>query len=261
MKISFRMLRRLLFPPKCAACSVLLDDAFSAAPRALCAPCLVKWDAQKEALCHCCGEPVADCKRPVNAMPRHGIDALIRLVEYEPQKRGGVGNRVIFKLKDKESAELQAFLAAELAPAIYKQLVELGQTPENAVLVWAPRSKKAERARGFDQSRGLCMALSHELGMQKPVQMIRRTGGRVQKMLGEEQRRQNAFSAFEAVPEHCADLKGKCVILVDDVVTTGATLSACAAKLRPYKPAHIIAACIAVDAPTEGSNNHSGQRA
>lgn len=251
------LLRRLLFPPRCAACGELLDGADRQEPRALCKPCLVQWDMQKNALCHCCSYPVSDCTNPVNTMPRHGIDTLIKLVEYEPAKRSGVGNRLIFKLKDKESAELQAFLAAELAPAIRKQLLLLGQTPENTVLVWAPRSKKAARERGFDQSKGLCMALARELDIPKPICMIRRTGGRVQKMLGQEQRRKNAFSAFEAVPEHCADLRGKCVILVDDVVTTGSTLSACAAKLRPYKLAHIIAACIAVDVPTEGSINRS----
>ena len=245
-----KALRRLLFPPRCASCGVLLDDAHNPAPRALCGECLVKWDAQKNELCHCCGYPASDCTKPVPMMPRHGIEKLVRLAEYQPQ-RSCVGNRMIFKLKDKESAELQAFLAAELAPMIKKQLLILGQTPENTVLVWAPRSKRAERERGFDQSRGLCKALARELGVQKPVRLIRRAGGRVQKMLGQAQRRKNAFSAFEAVPEHCAALKGKCVILVDDVVTTGATLSACAAKLRPYKPAVIIAACVAVDVPSE----------
>lgn len=252
-----KLLRRLLYPPKCAACGVLLEGVRSEAPLALCKSCLVKWDAQKNALCHCCAYPVADCTNPVNSMPRHGIDTLIKLVEYQPQKRSGVGNRVIFKLKDKESAELHAFLARELAPALKKQLLVLGQTPENTMLVWAPRSRRAERERGFDQSKGLCVALARELGIPKPEKMIRRTGGRVQKMLGQEQRRKNAFSSFEAIPAHCAELSGKCVILVDDVVTTGATLCACAAKLRPYKPAHIIAACIAVDAPVEGSNHRS----
>ena len=73
----------------------------------------------------------------------------------------------------------------------------------------------------------------------------------MQKMLGQEQRAKNAFAAYEAVPKHCANLKGKCVILIDDVVTTGSTLSAVAAKIKPYKPAHIIAACVAVDIPPE----------
>lgn len=249
--MSMKMLRRLLFPPKCAACGELLGNMQDLAPKALCSSCLVKWDAQKNQLCHCCGYPVADCERPVPSMPRHGIEVLCKLVEYDPQKPANVGNRMIFKLKDTDSAELQAFLAGELVPRIQRQLTKLGQTPENTVLVWAPRSKRAEYDRGFDQSKGVCMALAKELGLPKPIQMIRRAGGRVQKQLGQEQRRENAYVSFEAVPGHCADLKGKCVILVDDVVTTGATLSACAAKLSPYKPAHIIAACVAVDTPKE----------
>lgn len=251
MSMRTDLLRRLLFPPRCAACDALLDNVYDPEPRALCKACLVGWDGAKNALCHCCGYPVADCTKPVPMMSRHGIDTLLKLVEYEPQKRVGVGNRVIYKLKDRESVELQAFLAAELAPMIQKQLLVLGQTPENTVLVWAPRSKKAEREKGFDQSKGLCRALARALEMPKPICRLRRAGGRVQKHLGQEQRRKNAFSAFEAVVKNCAALKGKCVILVDDVVTTGATLSACAAKLRPYKPAAIIAVCIAVDAPSE----------
>ncbi len=246
-----KTLRRLLFPPRCASCGVLLDRAEGAQPRALCKACAVKWDAQKNALCHCCGYPVSDCKNSVPMLTRHGVNTLVKLVEYDPQKQGEVGNRVIFKLKDKESAELQAYLAHELAPKIAQQLVSLGQTPENTVLVWAPRSKRSLRDRGFDQSKGLCTYLARELGMPKPTQAVRRTGGGVQKMLGSEQRARNAFAAFEAVPEHCATLKGKCVVLIDDVVTTGSTLSAVAAKIKPYKPAHILAACIAVDVPPE----------
>ena len=245
------VLRRLLYPPRCAACGVLLDRADKDVPLALCKACEVKWDGHKNALCHCCGYPVADCKRSVPMLARHGVHTLIKLTEYDPQKPHSVASRVIFKLKDKESAELHGFLAAELAPMIEQQLLLLGQTRENTMLVWAPRSKKALRQSGFDQSKGVCTALARALGLPKPVQLIRRTGGRVQKMLGQEQRAKNAFSAFEAIPEHCSVLKGKCVILVDDVVTTGSTLSACAAKLKPYKPAHIIAACIAVDLPPQ----------
>lgn len=244
-------LRRLLFPPRCAACGELLGGVDQTAPLALCRACTVKWDSHKNALCHCCGYPVADCKRPVPTLARHGVDTLVKLTEYDPQKPQSVASRIIFKLKDKESAELHAYLAREIAPKIEEQLVRLGQTRENTVLVWAPRSQKSLRESGFDQSRGLCEAIARELGMPKPIRMVRRTGGSVQKMLGQEMRAKNAFGSYEAVPEHCAFLKGKCVILVDDVVTTGATLSAVAAKIKPYKPAHLVGVCIAVDVPPE----------
>ena len=245
------VLRRLLYPPRCAACGALSGGADQDKPIALCKNCEVIWDGHKNALCHCCGYPVADCKRPVPMLARHGVNTLLKLTEYEPQKPHSVASRVIFKLKDRENAELFSYLACELAPKIEEQLVLLGQTRENTVLVWAPRSKKAMRENGFDQSKELCLALARELGLPRPIQMVRRTGGGMQKLLGGDQRAKNAFAAFEAVPAHCAALKGKCVILVDDVVTTGATLSAVAAKIKPFKPAHLIGACIAVDVPPE----------
>lgn len=247
----FQTLRRLLFPPRCAACGVLLEALADQSPRALCPACAIEWDRAKNTPCHCCGMPAMDCIQPAVMMPRHGVHTLIRLTEYFPEKKNAVQSRVIFKLKDRDNLELQEYLAVELVPLLQKQLLALGQTCENAVLVWAPRSVEAERRVGHDQSKRLCYALARVMGMPKPVAMIRRTGGGVQKQLGQSGRRKNAFSAFRAVPERCEAIKGKCVILVDDVVTTGATLSACAAKLRPYKPAHIIAACIAVDVPTE----------
>lgn len=247
----FQTLRRLLFPPRCAACGVLLEALTDTLPRALCTECAIEWDRAKNTPCHCCGMPVMDCIHPPVMTPRHGVHTLIRLVEYLPDKKNTVQSRVIFKLKDRDNLELQEYLAAELVPLIKKQLLVLGQTSENSVLVWAPRSAEAERRVGHDQSKRLCYALARAMEMPKPVPMICRTGGGVQKQLGQTGRRKNAFSAFRAVPKNCEDIKDKCVILVDDVVTTGATLSACAAKLRPYKPAVMIAVCIAVDVPTD----------
>ena len=247
--MSMRTLRRLLFPPRCAACGELLDGMHRPVPRALCKDCAVRWDEAKNRPCHCCGYPITDCTASPAMPSRHGVKTLLRLVEYVPDRRFEISNRVIFKLKDQDSIELQEFLAAELVPLIEKQLLMLGQTPENTVFVWAPRSVRAERSIGHDQSKRLCYALCRAMGMPKPKCMIRRTGGRVQKKLGQTERRKNAFGAFEAVEKNCAALKGKCVVLVDDVVTTGSTLSACAAKLKPYGPAVVIAACIAVDTP------------
>lgn len=247
----FLTLRRLLFPPVCAACGVLLEAHADRSPCALCSACAVEWDRAKNTPCHCCGMPVMDCTNPPVMAPRHGVHTLLRLVEYYPDKKNAVPSRVIFKLKDRDCIELQEYLAAELVPLIRKQLLSMGQTPENTVLVWAPRSVATVRRVGHDQSKRLCYALARAMGLPRPVPMICRTGGGVQKKLGQTDRRKNAFSAFRAVPKHCREIQGRCVILVDDVVTTGATLSACAAKLRPYKPAHIMAVCVAVDVPTD----------
>ena len=82
-------LRRLLFPPRCASCGTLIGTR-SELPVALCRACEVKWDAAKNALCHCCGYPVADCENSVPMLARHGVDTLLKLVEYDPQKQNDV---------------------------------------------------------------------------------------------------------------------------------------------------------------------------
>ena len=104
--------------------------------------------------------------------------------------------------------------------------------PEKADLVtWCPLSKKRLQERGFDQAHLLAKEVGRQLSL--PVagtlRKIRHT--QPQSSLEEESaRRANARGAYAMGPG--ADVKGKVVVLVDDVVTSGATISECAALLR-----------------------------
>ena len=62
-----------------------------------------------------------------------------------------------------------------------------------------------------------------------------------QKLLNEKDRRRNLKGAFRAAPE----CKGRSLVLIDDVVTTGSTLSECARTLKKAGAYRVYAACVA----------------
>ena len=107
-----------------------------------------------------------------------------------------------------------------------------GHLPQGADLIcWAPLSRKRLRERGFDQARLMAEEVGRLLNIPAlpALEKVRNTGP--QSELEEESaRRANARGAYALLPG--ADLRGKRVVLVDDVVTSGATLSECAALLR-----------------------------
>ena len=103
---------------------------------------------------------------------------------------------------------------------------------ERTALVAVPLAGARERERGFNQSARLAHALAPH--WQIPVWtdvLMRARSTETQTRLTPEARRRNVSGAFRAVAGTRARLRGAHVVLVDDVVTTGATLVECAAAL------------------------------
>ena len=86
-------------------------------------------------------------------------------------------------------------------------------------------------ARGYNQSGYLAAALAKRLGAPFAGRILRRVGTpRAQRTLGEEERRQNVEGTFAV--RRPALVRGRTVLVVDDIMTTGATLSECAKMLK-----------------------------
>ena len=98
------------------------------------------------------------------------------------------------------------------------------------VLTWVPISAKRLRKRGFDQVRLLAEKLAEELQVQATPTLRKIRDNRKQSgIVGQAQRRANVLGAYEAVePDNFA---GKRVLLLDDIITTGATAAECARVL------------------------------
>ncbi len=201
----------LLFPPRCVTCG--RGGSF------FCDACLVGATPVPEPQCNLCGQPIA------------GGALCVRCAESPV---AGSGLRSVFVYAGSIQAAVRALkyhnmrvMAPPLGAAMAHHLATWGVRPD--IIVPVPLHPHRLRERGYNQAELLARALGRETGIPvRPVALdrLRDTSAQARTSSADERRRNvaGAFAAREAV---C----GGRALLVDDVCTTGATLSACAEAL------------------------------
>jgi len=113
------------------------------------------------------------------------------------------------------------------------------------ILTWAPISRRRKFRRGYDQVELFGTALAQELGLSlvPTLRKIRHTKPQ-STMGGAAQRRANILGAFEVIDP--ALIRGKRILLLDDIVTTGATASECGRVLLTAGAKEVKLATLAV---------------
>jgi len=138
----------------------------------------------------------------------------------------GVLRRVLQRLKYGGAASLARPLAGAALPA-FRRLQAV--VPRTAPLVPVPVHRDRLLLRGYNQAELLAVELARQSGRRVAPILVRRRPTLRQHHLGRSERLRNLEAAFEARPGLRAP---PVVLLVDDIVTTAATLEACAAALR-----------------------------
>ena len=225
-------IKALLFPPKCAAGGALLD--WYETPRgvnALCTSCKKQWESEKMETCGACAKRVSECSCMPDALRKARCGGLRKLTYYLHGRRDPVQNRIVFRMKKTKDARAARFLALELLAALEAMVADCGLAREEIALAWIPRTAAAKAKYGTDQAEMLARALSQQSGIACRRLIGRRWGSfRQQKGLSTDARVKNAKAAFYAMRVH--DSCPRAVILVDDVITTGASAAACVRLLR-----------------------------
>jgi ComF family protein len=115
------------------------------------------------------------------------------------------------------------------------------QSPPDLILP-IPLHDRRRRQRGYNQSELLARPLGQALGIPVETASLRRTRPTIPQVgLGPDERRENVRGAFAAGP----GVAGRRVLLIDDVLTTGATMSAAAEALLAAGAAGVAAYCLA----------------
>lgn len=207
-----RVLLDWVLPPRCGGCGAL-GSWFCARCRSLIQPVA-------EPLCGRCGRQLevrgeaCSCRRRLRV-----LDAVRSAAVYE-----GPLERAIHRLKYQGRRPLAGALAGLLAERFEPFL------QPDAILQPVPLHRRRRRQRGFNQAQ----LLADELGRAWEVgraqgRLVRRRDTRAQVGLDRAQRRRNVEDAFRWLGP---DLDGRPVLLIDDVITTCATVEACARALR-----------------------------
>ena len=112
------------------------------------------------------------------------------------------------------------------------------------IICWVPLHKKRLRERGYDQAEIIARALSKKLGVPCQRLLVKESGNKRQSSIdNREERKANVPGVYRCVSKE--ELLGKRVLLVDDIITSGATVGECAAMLKAFGCTEIYAAAFA----------------
>jgi len=221
-RAALRQVVDFALPPRCPACGTIVPE-----PNLFCLACWRSLAFLGEPCCARCGLPFdyeagdqVECGRCLAEPPP--FDRLRAAVAY-----GETARKVALKLKYSG----RPGIAETLAHFMARQLTHCAA--DGAVLVPVPLHRWRIWKRGYNQAALIASALSRRSGIPAELDLLRRTRATPPlRGLGRRERALTVRGAF-AVPEATrARLRGRHVILVDDVFTSGATAGACARALR-----------------------------
>jgi ComF family protein len=216
-----RLIVDFALPERCPSCGSLTAER-----GVFCATCWNKLHFLGSPSCALCDLPLPydsgaeqHCGACIARPPRH--DGIKAAVAY-----GDIARHVALRLKYGGRIGLARMIARQL-------LRHAGDMPADAVLVPVPLHWTRLWLRSFNQSALIARELAALTGHVHVPDMLRRTrrttplGG-----LSGQERRQMVAGAFAANPARAAMLRGRHIMLVDDVYTSGATTDACVRLLK-----------------------------
>ena len=190
----------------------------------LCDECLEKYTAERETLCRFCKTTAPGCVCSTRELYFcRELDLTMRsLLFYAPENP--TLKALIKSLKYAPDGEAETFFARELTREILTLFARHGEAPCEWRVTFPPRSPSGVLKHGKDHARRMARTLASYTGMTfSPA--FRHRGGSEQKTLGAAARLRNAKESF--IIRDDADVRGAKYVIVDDVVTSGATMRAC----------------------------------
>lgn len=220
-KTYFNTMLNALFPPQCMCCGELVKTHGT-----LCHGCWAELHFITAPHCTICAHPFeydlgegALCASCIDALP--SFTSAYSAVVYDDTSK-----RLLHKLKFEDQGHLAPIFADWLANHMQARAI-----PD--IIIPVPLSKKRLFTRRYNQSALVAKELALSLGIAyqpHALQRIKHTAP--QTGLNKTERQENIRGAFAISASHSDMIKGASICLIDDVMTTGATIDACTATLN-----------------------------
>lgn len=236
MKTLGRTVMDFIWPLRCAVCGEITGNSLP-----LCPACIEKWQGERSALCPVCRRREDECVCGISAQSPELEEATLAVCHLGPYYPGKAtaGGQAIYVMKDENYRALYEYFGEQLA----QRIREVAEVPPDAAVIHLPRTKKRFRETGVDQGERLAVYAARELGIAHLPALINRSKSQ-QKKLNAMERMLNAGEAYAVKKKYAPELDGRTVILIDDILTTGASLTGAAETLMEYGAAEFIFATV-----------------
>lgn len=218
----------VLFPERCIFCNEVIEPL-----QLCCEHCRQSISTVRPPICPFCGAAKKECSCGKN---RHAYDRVMAPFYYEEAVRRG-----LLRLKRWDDPQAIDFFASQMAAVVRRECPELAFDG----VCYIPMTKRDRRRREYNQSELLARELAKKLELPLLYSLVKIYETKPQKGLNRAQRSGNVLGAFDVKES----LAGKKFLLVDDVVTTGATAHECAKMLKLYGADIVMMAAVAITAP------------
>lgn len=226
-----------LFPRRCPVCGDIVQPEGAM----ICPPCIKKLIPVRQPSCRKCGKEVFaerteycfDCSRH-----RRTFDSGAALFNYNEAARKSMA-----AIKYKNKREYLDFYAA----VMHHRFARLAAGWRAEVLVPVPVHSSRRRSRGFNQAEELAGRLSGFWNIPMDSELLIRSKRTApQRELNPAERLNNLQEAFSLNPSRLDGTIPRCVILIDDIYTTGSTIESCSRilKIAGVREIHFLTICI-----------------
>lgn len=230
----------VLFPAPCRICDQILTNA-SRIP--ICNRCLESFEKIMPSMCECCGRPFA------SAVANQAVRPLCRLCRlnvfgFDRARSFAIYNDTLFEaillMKYEEVTRLGHWFAGRIAESVANEPLEWCAD----VVVPVPLHPERRRERGYNQAELIARPLAKKMGIRVDTSLLSRTRPRPPRLLLSRSERWKSVHGAYATPDGAKVDKLR-ILLVDDVMTTGATLDACARSLKRAGAARVTGLTVA----------------
>ena len=211
----FSEITDIIFPPRCVFCSKFLKKS-------------------ERSICSVCSQRLPKTSQAAYKASGHYFEICVSPFYYT-----GIVRDSLHRFKFANARENVKYYGEILADCIRDEL-----SGRYDIISWVPVSREHLRSRGYDQSMLLAQCTASSLGETAVEALLKIRNTEVQSRITDRnERTRNVRGAYSAAaPELIRD---KRILLIDDIITTGATLSECAKTLRMAGAKSVVCAALA----------------